>query len=207
MEEEEMIRKTYKRRRITVAIALAAALAAWSAPSAVAFDGRSPDTREAAELVAANGLGDVRSPDTRDAAEQGGSGSSVSVVEARSPDTRDAGQLATSRFSIDARSPDTREAAEQAKPSAVVDGRSPDSRDAAQRMPAAITDAWMGVFSPRSQPEAPAPGLASVDRFHWGDFGIGVGVSVGLMLLFAGLAASALAARQRRGARTGPAMT
>jgi hypothetical protein len=201
-----VIRKTYKRRRITVAIALAAALAAWSAPSAIAFDGRSPDTREAAELAGANGLGDIRSPDTRDAAEQAGSSSRVSVVDARSPDARDAGQQAASRFSIDARSPDTREAAERAKPHIVVDGRSPDSRDAAQRIPAAIADAWMGVFLARSQPEALAPGLVSTDRFHWGDFGIGVGVSVGFMLLLAGVAAGARAARQRRGARTGPAI-
>lgn len=202
-----MIRKTYRRRRLTVAFALAAALAAWSAPSAVAFDGRSPDTREAADLVGRNGLGDLRSPDTHDAAAQGGSSSGVSVVDARSPDARDAGQQATSRFSIDARSPDARDAAEQAKPSIVVDGRSPDSRDAAQRISAAITEAWLGVFSPRSQPEAPAPGPMSVDRFHWGDFGIGVGVSVGFMLVLAGLAASARAARQKRGAATGPAMT
>jgi hypothetical protein len=204
-----MIRKTYKKRRITVTIALAAALAAWSVPSAVAFDGRSPDTREAAELVGANGLDDGRSPDTRDAAEQGGLRSTVSVADARSPDTRDAGQRAASRFSVDARSPDTREAAEQAKPSIVVEGRSPDSRDAAERIPAALSAAWVGVFSVRSQPEAPAPGvgLVSIDRFDWGDFGIGVGVSAGAMLLFGGLAASAVAARHKRGARTGPAVT
>jgi hypothetical protein len=159
-----MIRTTYKRRRLTVAIALVAALAAWSAPSAVAFD-------------------------------------------ARSPDTRDVGQQAMSLFTSDARSPDTRDAAEQAKPSIVVDGRSPDSRDAAQRHLAAIAEAWMGALLPRSQPEAPAPGPGLVDRFHWGDFGIGVGVSAGFMLLVAGLAASALVARHRRGARTGPAIT
>jgi hypothetical protein len=134
---------------------------------------------------------------------------SVSVVDARSPDARDAAEQArpSSGFSVvDARSPDTREAAEQARPSVVVDGRSPDSRDAAQRVPAAITDPWMGVFSPRSQGEEPTPGLISIDRFHWDDFGIGVGVSVGFMLLLAGLVASVLAARQKRGARTGPAM-
>jgi hypothetical protein len=65
----------------------------------------------------------------------------------------------------------------------------------------------MGAFSARSQPEAPAPGVVSVDRFNWGDFGIGVGVSMDFMLLLAGLAASSLVARQRRGAGTGPAMT
>jgi len=204
-----MIRKTYERRRITVTVALAAALAAWSVPSAVAFDARSPDTREAAELVGANGVGDGRSPDTRDAAEQSGSRSIQSVVDARSPDTRDAGQQAASRFSVDARSPDTREAAEQARPSIVVEGRSPDARDAAQRTSAALTDAWAGVVSARSHSEAPAPGvrLVSIDRFDWGDFGIGVGASAGFVLLVAGLAARAFAARHKRGASTGPAVT
>jgi hypothetical protein len=201
-----MIGRTHTMRRITVAI-VATSLTAWAAQPALPFDGRSPDTREAAQQVSVGSAIDRRSPDARDAGEQGKPSSGLSLVDARAPDTRDAGRQATSRFSIDARSPDTREAAEQAKPSFVVDGRSPDSRDAAQRIPSALSDAWLGVFSARPQPGVPAAHVISTDRFHWGDFGIGVGVTFGSMLLLAGLAASALAARQKRDERTGPATT
>ncbi|HEX2111123.1 MAG TPA: hypothetical protein VHF67_06180 [Gaiellaceae bacterium] len=128
---------------------------------------------------------------------------------------------------FDGRSPDAREAGEQAKPSLIVNGRSPDSRDAGQRIASALSDAWVGAFSARPdpgassavadawlgmlsarpQPEIPAAEVGSIDRFHWGDFGIGVGVTLGLMLLVAGLAASALVARQKRDAKTGATTT
>jgi hypothetical protein len=204
--EEEMFGKTHTMRRITMAI-VATSLATWAAAPALPFDGRSPDAR--------------------DAAGQGEPSSGSAVVEARSPNTRDAGGEAIARFSVDARSPDTREAGEQAKPSVIVDGRSPDSRDAGQRFASALSDAWVGVFSGRPDPGAsptvadawlgmlaarPQPGIPAVevgssDRFHWGEFGIGVGVALGSMLLVAGLAASALVARQKRDARTGAATT
>jgi hypothetical protein len=168
-----MIRKTYRiRRRITVAIALVASLAAWAAQPALAFDGRSPDTRVAAEQAKAGSVIDLRSPDTREAAEHGKPGS---------------------RAFVDLRSPDTREAADQRKPSVLVDLRSPDTRDAAIPVVPEIRVA--------------APELISSDRFNWGDFGIGVGIALGSMLLLAGLAASASAARQKRDERTGPATT
>lgn len=201
-----MFGKTHTRRRITVTM-VAASLAASPAAPALGFDGRSPDTREAAEQVNLGSAADLRSPDARDAGGQGEPRSGISVVDARSPDSRDAAQQAKSRFSIDARSPDTREAAEQAKPSSIVDGRSPDSRDAAERFPSAPTEVWLGISSPRPQPEVPAGNLVSSDRFHWGEFGIGVGVTLASMLLLAGLAAGALAGRQRRAERAGPATT
>jgi len=169
-----MIRKTYRiRRRITVAIALAASLAAWAAQPALAFDGRSPDTREAAEQAKAGSVVDLRSPDTREAAEQEKPGS---------------------RAFVDLRSPDTREAADQRKPSALVDLRSPDTRDAG--IPTVV------------ETRVAASEIVSSDRFDWGDFGIGVGVALGSMLLLAGLAAGALlVARKRRGESVRPAMT
>ena len=46
--------------------------------------------------------------------------------------------------------------------------------------------------------EAPVAGLVPADRFHWGDFGIGVGSAFGSMLLLAGLTAGILATRRRR---------
>jgi hypothetical protein len=169
-----MISKTHKIRRITVAIALAASLAAWAAQPALPFDGRSPDTREAAEQPKLSVVVDGRSPDTRDASERTSVSSGIAVVDALSPDTR--------------------EAAEQAKPSSpvlIADARSPDTRDTAFR----------ALLETRVVP----PDLVSADRFHWDDFGIGVSVALGSMLLLAGLAASALAARQRRSERTGTA--
>ena len=163
-----MFERTHMMRRIKLAI-VATSITAWAAVPALAFDGRLPDTREAAQVT-------------------GGSA---------------------------------------AKPSVIVDGRSPDSRDAGQRTASALSDAWVGVFSARPdpgvsslvadawlgmlaalpQPGIPAAQVDSSDRFHWDDFGIGVGVTLGSMLLVAGLGASALAARQKRGARTGAATT
>ena len=159
-----MIRKTYKLRRLIVAIALAASLAAWGVPAALAFDGRSPDTRDAAGQAARGVLTDARSPDTLDAAAQAKTGSAVSIVDVRSPDARDA--------------------ADYAKERPFVDLRSPDARDGA--FPVIVG----------------APETIPVERFHWSDFGIGVGAAFGSMLLLAGLAAAGLVARQKRGPAT-----
>jgi hypothetical protein len=140
-----MIGKTHRIRRTATAVGIVASLAAWAAQPSLPYDGRSPDTREAAEQAKLAVVVDVRSPDTREAAEQV---SSRNALDARSPDARDAG------------------------------------------------------FRSLAETRAVSP-----DRFSWGDFGIGVGVAFGLMLLLAGLAASASAARQKRGDRTGPATT
>lgn len=108
-----MTRKTYRIRRITVAIALAASGPVLAAQPAPAFDARSPDAREAAEQTRAGSVVDLRSPDAREAAEQANVGS---------------------RITVDLRSPDAREAADQGDPSrgiSVVDARSPDASDAA----------------------------------------------------------------------------
>lgn len=143
-----MIRKSHKIRRLVTVIALTLSTTASAAQPALAFDGRSPDTRDA-----------VRQASAGDA----------TLVDARSPDTRDAaGRIGSTPL---------------------VDGRSPDARDAAFRSPVV------------------SPDVVSADRFNWGDFGVGVGVAVTSMLLIAGIAGLALAARQRAGERTGPATT
>jgi hypothetical protein len=163
-----MFRKTRRTRRLVVAIALGASLASWSAPSALSFDGRSPDTRDAAGEA------------------------NVVVVDARSPDTLDAAeqaQIVTVHAILDSRSPDARDAGDYAKASPFVDLRSPDARD--------------GTFQASPEIRIVAPELASPDQFHWGDFGIGLGVAFGSVLALAGLAAATLA-RQKRG---GPATT
>ena len=84
-----MIRKVHRIRRIIVGIALAASLASWTAQPALAFDGRSPDTRDAAEGSGADPVFDLRSPDTRDGVREASLGSQ-SIVDLRSPDARDA---------------------------------------------------------------------------------------------------------------------
>jgi hypothetical protein len=168
-----MVRKTYRIRRITLALALAVLATAWAAQSAPAFDGRSPDTRDAAEQSQAGSVVDLRSPDAREAADQWNPGSGTAVVDARSPDARDA--------------------AHQPNPGSLVDLRSPDARDAA--IP--IT----------REARVAAPDVVSSDRFNWGDFGLGLGVALGSMLLIAALMGGALAARKRRGDSIGPATT
>jgi hypothetical protein len=52
-----------------------------------------------------------------------------------------------------------------------------------------------------------APAVASANGFHWGAFGIGIAVAFGAMLLLAGVGAVALAVRQTRSRKTGPAPT
>ena len=105
-----MFGSTHIAKRIATGLAVAAALAVVAVPSALAggFDGRSPDTRDAAQVAHESGLVllDGRSPDTRDAAlsahlstyRDGWSGYAIAltkaaqapqVVDGRSPDTRD----------------------------------------------------------------------------------------------------------------------
>jgi hypothetical protein len=66
--------------------------------------------------------------------------------------------------------------------SRIADGRSLDTVEAAR----------LARF------ETPLAGLAPVDRFHWDDFGIGVGSAFGSVMLLAGFAAGVLATRRRR---------
>jgi hypothetical protein len=73
------------------------------------------------------------------------------------------------------------------------DRPSPDTRDAALRA--------------HAQTAVASPGPLSAGRFDWGEFGLGIGVAFGSMLLLTGLAAGALATRQRHGVNTGPATT
>jgi hypothetical protein len=107
-----MLGFTHIIRRISTGIAVAAALTAVAVPAALAggFDGRSPDTRDAAQSAHESGLVllDRRSPDTRDAALSAHTSTygaldgwirlrrllknasrSAPVLDGRSPDTRD----------------------------------------------------------------------------------------------------------------------
>lgn len=112
-----MLGSTHTLRRIALGLVTAAALAVLAAPSALAggFDGRSPDTRDAALQAhsSPSGLFDGRSPDTRDAALNAHSASygppngwygygvslakaaqGTQVADGRSPDTLDFTALA-----------------------------------------------------------------------------------------------------------------
>jgi hypothetical protein len=89
---------------------------------------------------------------------------------------------------VDGRTLDAIEAARgtasRPRTSRIVDGRSLDTVEAAR----------LARF------ETPQAGLVPVDRFHWDDFGIGVGSAFGSVLLLAGLAAGVLTTRRRRDA-------
>jgi hypothetical protein len=111
-------------------LATAAALYAFLAPLAAAgsFDGRSPDTKDAASVVHAQIVvpTDGRSADTIDAAL---SHSTATGLDLRSPDTIDAAVVAHgTQPGVDLRSPDTRDAAVAAHatptPSVVIVGNS-----------------------------------------------------------------------------------
>ncbi len=209
-----MTRTTHLSKRITVAIALAASLAPWAVQPALAFDGRSPDTREAAR----GGFVDARSPDTREAAQD--LGRQGALIDARSPDTLEAARDRGDHGPlVDARSPDTREAVRHlVGHGGLIDARSPDTREAAQPRPVdgLLVQTVLDARSPDARDAAEPPTLAfgtdaerpivSSDAFHWGDFGIGVGTAFAAMLLVAGLVAAGLAARQRH-ARAGSATT
>ena len=73
-------------------------------------------------------------------------------------------------------------AASRPRTSGIVGGRSLDLLEAARL----------------ARSEAPVAGLVAADRFHWGDFGIGVGSAFASMLLLAGLTAGILTTRRRR---------
>lgn len=88
-------------RRIATGLAVVAALGAVAVPSALAggpFDGRSPDTRDAALQAhsTTSSLIDGRSPDTRDFAALAHAAVVTQVADGRSPDTRDFATLAHS---------------------------------------------------------------------------------------------------------------
>ncbi len=108
------------------------------------------------------------------------------LVDGRSPDTRDAAMATHDSFyALDPAIARAIAAHQQAlTPS---DGRSPDTIDAA--LPA----------------HNPVATFVKSNGFDWGDFGIGVGVAIGSMLMLAGLAAGLLAVRQSQ--KTGPAAT
>jgi hypothetical protein len=101
-----MLGSTHISRRLATGLAVAAALAVFAAPTALAggFDGRSPDTRDAAQAVQASKYG---APD-------GWYGYVVSLTNAaRNPQV------------LDGRSPDTRDAAVQAHAPVVTVVQSP----------------------------------------------------------------------------------
>jgi len=108
-----MFGKTQMIRRTGMIFVLGVSVAAFAVPTALGFDGRSPDTRDAANQAQLGQLGivvDGRSPDTLDAAYQA---QLSTLVDGRSPDTLDAayqGQLPTVGSLIDGRSPDTLDA-------------------------------------------------------------------------------------------------
>ena len=91
-------------RRIAAALVLAVSVSMLAAQAAAAFDGRSPDTQQAAvTLHTGGGLAvDVRSPDTRAAAQPTSgmsstagqsisvAGSNIPAIDMSSADTRDA---------------------------------------------------------------------------------------------------------------------
>jgi hypothetical protein len=102
-----MIGKTHRIRRMATGVAVGLSVAAFAVPAALGFDGRSPDTRDAAEQAQLSFVVDGRSPDTLDAAEQA---QLASVSDGRSPDTLDAAyqaQLGLQSTIVDGRSPDT----------------------------------------------------------------------------------------------------
>jgi hypothetical protein len=114
-----MLGRTHILRRMSIGLALGAVVAVVAVPSALAggFDGRSPDTRDAALSAHAASYGtpvlDGRSPDTRDAALNAevarygapdrwfgyvmsleNTAHSPQLIDGRSPDTRDFAALA-----------------------------------------------------------------------------------------------------------------
>jgi hypothetical protein len=95
--------------RVAAALAVGVAVAVvFFVPTAVAqpTDGRSPDTRDAAQAAQAARLGpaDGRSPDTVDAT-RAAQASLVQAVDGRSPDTLDAAFQAHAPVSVIVRSP------------------------------------------------------------------------------------------------------
>jgi hypothetical protein len=122
-----MFRKTHTIKRSAAGIAVAACITGLAASSALA-SGNTSFTREYATWLAGpkvQHLSDGRSPDTRDAAQQARfereyaawiAGPKAQLLDGRSPDTLDAAQTAQADLltPIDGRAPDTIDAATQA---------------------------------------------------------------------------------------------
>ena len=111
---------------------------------------------------------------------------SLTPSDGRSPDTRDAAMAAHDSFyALDPAI--ARAIAAHQQSLTPADGRSPDTIDAALQAHNRVAT------------------FVKSNGFDWGDFGIGVGVAIGSMLMLAGLAAGVLAVRQSQ--KTGPAAT
>jgi hypothetical protein len=175
--------KAHRIRRILTGLALVVSISMLAAQSAAAFDGRSADTRAAAGSQPTGIVIDARSADTLGAATA--SQPTGIATDARSADTVSATTASQpTGIATDARSADTITAALGGSVSSgpVVDFRSPDARDVA------VT----------SQPATRIVTVSS-SSFDWADFGMGVGVTAGSLLLLAGLAAVAIGmSRPRR---------
>jgi hypothetical protein len=166
-----MFRKAHTIQRTAAALALTASIAGLAASSALA-SGNTIFTRQYATWLAGPKahLLDGRSPDTRDAALQARLGREYAVWLA-----------GPQPHLLDGRSPDTRDAAEAAQATLLtpVDGRSPDTVEAA------------------FVAHEPVVTLVQSPGFQWGDFAIGIGAALGLMLVL-GLTVRLLAARHGR---------
>jgi hypothetical protein len=165
-------------------IALALAVSALAVPMAQAklVDGRSPDTRDAAMATHDSFYALDPAIARAIAAHQ----QSLTPSDGRSPDTRDAAMAAHDSFNgLDPWM--ARVIAAHQRSLTPSDGRSPDTIDAAL------------------QAHNPVATVVTPNGFAWGDFGIGVGVAIGSMLMLAGLAAGVLAVRQSQ--KTRPAAT
>jgi hypothetical protein len=205
-------RKSY---RLAQATGLAAVVAAFAIPSALALrpaeDGRSPDTRAAAAASKAVTAADGRSANTLDVAiATAVTAHSRAVADGRSPDTRDAAVAMKAPTAADRRSPDTLDVAIATAVTAhsrtAGDGRSPDTRDAAvaaaqgpdQRSPDTRDAAARTRFPIAASPSAHIAG----DGIDSGTFRVVAAVlsAMALLLLIGG---RAVATRQGRGKGTG----
>jgi hypothetical protein len=179
-----MTGKAHKISRLATGIALAATIAAFAAPAAVAgsvLDGRSPDTRDAAMAThdSFNGL-DPWMARVIAAHQQ-----SLTPPDGRSPDTIDAAMATHDAFNgLDPWM--ARVIAAHQRSLTPPDGRSPDTIDAAL------------------QAHNPVVTVVTPNGFAWDDFGIGFAAAAGAMLLLAGLRMGLHTAR-RREAVTGSA--
>src|SRR5262245_10964623 len=174
-----MIGKTHATVKVWCAIAAALAVGTLAAQPAVAYDGP-PDTRDAAAAAAA------------------------AIAAQRfqgAPDTRDA--VAAARRAI----------AEKAAATHGFMG-APDTRDAVVAARRAIA---AGALSGTQRTTVPA--RATIERdirtgtpagaggFDWGDFGLGMGIALGSILLLTAVALVAWSSRHRRREAGRPALT
>lgn len=191
-------------RHLTAAIGLTVSVAAFAAPAVLAggkpstiTDGRSPDTRDAANQLQLDG----RSPDTRDAAIAAHQGS-LALSDGRSPDTLDASTSTRPALSpvaapTDGSAPDWFERYAAAHPfgagTASYSATAPDwfERYAAHHNP---TSATLDLRSPDTQDAAlaahanvtPQVAIESTAGFDWADAGIGAAGGFTLALLLTG---------------------